>query len=64
VALWFRGDVAGFGISNSQSQLTYNLIAELNWRFTHAASVFAGWRYMRVKIDEAVARAHLTWMSR
>jgi opacity protein-like surface antigen len=52
VALWFRGDVAGFGISNSQSQLTYNLIAGLNWRFTHAGSVFAGWRYMRVKIEE------------
>ena len=34
VALWFRGDVAGFGISDSQSELTYNLIAGLNWRFT------------------------------
>ncbi len=27
VALWFRGDVAGFGISDSQTKLTYNLIA-------------------------------------
>jgi opacity protein-like surface antigen len=52
VALWFRGDVAGFGISDSQSQLTYNVIAGLNWRFTPVASVFAGWRYMHVEIEK------------
>ena len=52
VALWLRGDAAGFGISDSQSQLTYNLIAGLNWRFTHVASVFAGWRYMHVDIEK------------
>lgn len=52
VALWFRGDVGGFGISDSQSQLTYNLIAGLNWRFTHVASVFAGWRFMHVEIEK------------
>jgi opacity protein-like surface antigen len=52
VALWFRGDVAGFGISDSQSQLTYNLIAGLNWRFAHAASIFAGWRHLHVEIEK------------
>jgi hypothetical protein len=29
VALWFRGDAAGFGISDNQSNLTYNLIGGL-----------------------------------
>ena len=52
VALWFRGDVAGFGISDSQSELTYNLIAGLNWRFTPVASLFVGWRYMDVDIEK------------
>jgi hypothetical protein len=52
VALWFRGDVAGFGISDSQSDLTYNLIAGLNWRFTRVASAFVGWRYMHVDIEK------------
>jgi opacity protein-like surface antigen len=52
VALWFRGDVAGFGISDSQSELTYNLIAGLNWRFTRIASAFVGWRYMHVDIEK------------
>ncbi len=51
VGLWFRGDVAGFGISDSQSELTYNLIAGLNWRFTQMASAFVGWRYMHVDIE-------------
>ena len=53
VGLWFRGDVAGFGISDHQSQLTYNLIAGLNWRFTQVASFFAGWRYMHVDIEKS-----------
>ena len=52
VAFWFRGDVGGFGISDSQSQLTYNIIAGLNWRFTQVASAFAGWRYMHVDIEK------------
>jgi opacity protein-like surface antigen len=51
VALWFRGDVAGFGISDSQSELTHNLIAGLNWRFTHVAALFVGWRYMHVEVE-------------
>jgi hypothetical protein len=51
IALWFRGDVAGFGISDSQSELTYNLIAGLNWRFAPVASGFVGWRYMHVDIE-------------
>jgi hypothetical protein len=52
VALWFRGDVAGFGISDSQSELTYNVIAGVNWRFTRVASAFMGWRYMHVDIEK------------
>ena len=52
VALWFRGDVAGFGISDSQSELTYNIIAGLNWRFTPVASAFVGWRYMHVDVEK------------
>jgi opacity protein-like surface antigen len=51
IALWFRGDVAGFGISDTQSELTYNLIAGLNWRFTRVASAFVGWRYMHVDVE-------------
>ena len=52
VALWLRGDVAGFGLSDSQSQLATNLIAGVDWRFTRVASVLAGWRYMNVDIDK------------
>jgi hypothetical protein len=52
VGLWLRGDAAGFGISDSQSQFTYNLIAGFGWRFTNVASVFAGWRYMRVDMEK------------
>jgi hypothetical protein len=48
VTLWFRADVAGFGISDVQSQLTYNLVAGLDWRLARRASASAGWRYMRV----------------
>ncbi len=48
VTLWTRADVAGFGISDGQSQLTYNLIAGLDWRFARRASVSVGWRYMHV----------------
>ena len=59
VALWFRGDVGGFGISDSQSELTYNLIAGLNWRFTHVASAFVGWRYMHVDIERGTGAGTL-----
>jgi hypothetical protein len=52
LALWLRGDAAGFGISDSQSQLAYNLIVGLNWRFTRGSSVFAGWRHVRVDIEK------------
>ena len=49
--LWFRGDVGGFGISDNQSNLTYNLIAGVNWRFAEHWSAAAGWRYMNI-VDE------------
>jgi hypothetical protein len=52
VALWFRGDVAGFGISDNQTELTYNLIAGLEWRFTPRASVLGGWRYMDIDLEK------------
>ena len=51
VALWFRGDVAGFGISDNQTQLTYNLLGGLEWRFWPRASVVAGWRYMNIDLE-------------
>ena len=44
--------MAGFGISDSQSELTYNLIAGVDWRFTRVASAFVGWRYMHVDIEK------------
>ena len=48
VALWFRGDVAGFGAG---SELTYNLIAGLEWRFWPRASALVGWRYMNIDLE-------------
>jgi opacity protein-like surface antigen len=59
VAFWLRGDAAGFGISDSQSQLSYNLIAGFNWRFTRVASVVAGWRYMHVDIEKGSGASRL-----
>ena len=50
--LWFRGDVGGFGISDNQTELTYNLIAGLNWRFADRWSAFAGWRYMDIDLEK------------
>jgi hypothetical protein len=50
--LWFRGDVGGFGISDNQTELTYNLIAGLNWRFADRWSAFAGWRYIDIDLEK------------
>jgi opacity protein-like surface antigen len=50
--LWFRGDVGGFGISDNQLTLTYNLIAGLNWRFADHWSALAGWRYMDIDLQK------------
>lgn len=52
VALWFRGDVAGFGLSDNQSNLTYNLVGGLDWRFRPNASALVGWRYINVDIEK------------
>jgi hypothetical protein len=52
VALWFRGDVAGFGISDNQSQLTYNLLGGLEWRFHPRAAALVGWRYMSIDLEK------------
>jgi hypothetical protein len=52
VALWFRGDVGGFGISDSQSNLTYNLLGGVEWRFVPSASVMAGFRYMNIDLEK------------
>ena len=54
--LWFRGDVGGFAISDSQTELTYNLIAGLNWRFADRWSTFAGWRYMDIDLEKNSGR--------
>src|SRR5262249_38316362 len=51
VALWFRGDVAGFGISDDQTKLTYNLLGGLEWRFSRPASAILGWRYMDIVLQ-------------
>jgi hypothetical protein len=52
IALWVRGDVAGFGISDAQTDLTWNMIAGVNWRVTESVSVFAGWRVMEVDLEK------------
>ena len=51
VALRFRGDMAGFGISDNQTKLTVNLIGGLEWRFSPRASALAGWRYMNIDLE-------------
>jgi hypothetical protein len=48
--LWFRGDVGGFGISDNQTRLSYNLIAGVNWRVSDRWSAAAGWRYMNIDL--------------
>ena len=52
VALWFRGDVAGFGISDSQSNLTYNLLGGVEWRFHPRASAMVGFRYLNIDLEK------------
>ena len=52
VALWFRGDAAGFGISDNQSNLTSNLIGGLEWRFRPSAFALVGWRYMNIDLEK------------
>jgi len=59
VALWVRGDVAGFGISDSQTTLTWNVIAGLNWRVKERMSVFAGWRVMDIDVEKGSGRRTL-----
>jgi hypothetical protein len=49
VALWFRGDAAGFGAG---TELTVNLIAGLEWRFHPRASALVGWRYMDIDLEK------------
>src|SRR5262249_33703969 len=51
VTLWFRGDVAGFGISDHQTKLTYNLLGGLEWRLHPRAATVIGWRYMNIDIE-------------
>jgi hypothetical protein len=46
-----RGDVGGFGISSSQSKLTWNLIACADYRFARWRSVFAGYRVMDIELE-------------
>ena len=52
VALWLRGDVAGFGISDSQSELTYNLLGGVEWRFHPRASAMVGFRYLNIDLEK------------
>jgi hypothetical protein len=55
-SLWFRGDVGGFGISDSQSKLTYNLLGGVEWRFTPRASAMAGFRYLNIDLEKGSGR--------
>jgi YfaZ precursor len=52
VSVWFRGDVAGFGISDSQSNLTYNLLGGVEWRFVPRASALVGFRYLNIDLEK------------
>jgi hypothetical protein len=52
VSVWFRGDVAGFGISDSQSHLTYNLLGGVEWRFVPRASALVGFRYLNIDLEK------------
>jgi hypothetical protein len=51
-SLWFRGDVAGFDISDNQSKLTYNLLGGVEWRFVPAASALVGFRYLNIDLEK------------
>jgi hypothetical protein len=55
-SLWFRGDVGGFDISDSQSKLTYNLLGGVEWRFTPAASALVGFRYLNIDLEKSNRR--------
>ena len=55
-SLWFRGDVGGFDISDSQSKLTYNLLGGVEWRFVPAASALVGFRYLNIDLEKDGAR--------
>jgi opacity protein-like surface antigen len=43
--------VAGFGISDNQTKLTYSLLGGLEWRFWPRASALVGWRYMNIDLE-------------
>ena len=51
-SLWFRGDVAGFDISDNQSKLTYNLLGGVEWRFVPRASALVGLRYLNIDLEK------------
>src|SRR5215471_17543569 len=55
-SLWFRGDVGGFDISDSQSKLTYNLLGGVEWRFVPAASALVGFRYLNIDLEKSNRR--------
>jgi len=52
IALWFRGDVGGFDISDNQSKLTYNLLGGIEWRFVPSASAMLGFRYLNIDLEK------------
>jgi hypothetical protein len=59
VGLWLRGDVGGFGISDAQTELTWNLIVGLTWQLSPRASAFAGWRVMDIDVEKDSGRKTL-----
>jgi len=44
-----RGDVGGFGLGDSTSELTWSTSAYLGWHFTPLVSAYAGWKYLSVE---------------
>jgi hypothetical protein len=52
-SVWFRGDVGGFDISDSQSKLTYNLLGGVEWRFAPRASALVGFRYLNIDLEKS-----------
>src|SRR5262245_5903913 len=55
-SVWFRGDVAGFDISDNQSKLTYNLLGGVEWRFVPSASAMIGFRYLNIDLEKSNRR--------
>ena len=50
LAIGVRGDIGGFGIG-SGSDLTWNVVAGIDWRFRENMSLKIGYRYMEIDYE-------------